>query len=159
MIPTKLVSAKSGVALHTERPYNSFERVETDAVFLVTTDPYRTHGTFQTATLSSATTTTITSPEGNGSIIITDVVIGAKKVSSTTLILQFNDGANQAVIISPDTINQSVNLAWSPQGRIQGWRNAAVEVVTTGANTDATVTVGYMKIESGLLFAEWDAIR
>ena len=159
MLQVVLIDPKTKKTLHSESPYNGYRRIENETTTLVVSDAYRIHGTFQTATIAGAATTTLTSPEGNGSLIITDVVIGSKKVAGSTLTLQFNDQSNQAVIISPDTVNQPVNFSWAPQGRIQGWRGADVEVVTTGANTDATVTIGYMKVESGLPFKEWDSYR
>lgn len=160
MISVRLVDSKTGLSLHTEKPYNGFERIVDDKLMLSFTDPYRSHGTFKTEQIITPTTTTIVSPEGNGSIIITDIVVSAKKVNNTTLTLEFNDGANSAVILSPDTINEPVSFSWAPQGRIQGWQGADIQVVTGGAGTPAaTVMVGYIKVRTGLLFAEWDAFR
>ena len=158
MISFKLIEGKDGRDVHIENPYNGFERIVDDKHILSTTDPYRSHGVFQTASITGAGTQTILAPEGDGSVIITDMVIAAKKKAASSLTIQFNDGSSSAVLISPDTIESAVNFSWSPQGRIQGWRAAYLEVITTGA-ADVTITIGYIKVESSLLFAEWDAIR
>ncbi len=159
MIEVALIFGQDGGKLDVAQPYKSFERLPADERMLVTSDPYRVHGQFQTATVTTQTTTTLITPEGNGSILITDIVIGSKKAANSVLILQFDDGTNQAVLISPDTINQPVNFSWSPAGRIQGWRSARLDIVTSGGNPDATITVGYVKLTEGLIFAEWDALR
>lgn len=160
MLLVKLISGEDGADLHVEQPYDGFHRITNDTNLLVVTDPYRTHGAFQTAQIITPTTTTVVAPEGDGSLVITDIVVSAKKVNNTSLTLQFSDGVNTAVILAPDTINEPVSFSWAPQGRIQGWRNAAIQVITGLAGTPAvTVTVGYMRAPTGLLFAEWDAHR
>ena len=158
MILVKLIEGESGHDVHVDNPYNGFERIVDDKFILSTTDPYRSHGVFQTATLTGAATQTIIMPEGTGSVIITDLVIAAKKKAASSLTIQFNDGANTAVLVAPDTIESAVNFSWAPQGRIQGWRAAYLEAITTGA-ADVTITIGYIRVESSLIFAEWDAIR
>lgn len=160
MIKVKLVHGADLEDLQVANPYNGFERAADDQNVLVLTNAYRTHGTFQTAQIVAPTTTTLVSPEGDGAIIITDIVVSAKKVNNTTLTLQFSDGVNTAVILAPDTINEPVSFSWSPQGRIQGWRGAEIQVVTGGAGLpSAAVTIGYMKTKTSLQFGEWDAFR
>lgn len=146
--------------LHTEEMYGrTFEAAESTSRMLIVASPLQAHGIFKAVVLTGAATTPIAMPLPGGSIIITDLIISAKKVASTTLTIRFSDGSNTEIILDPDTINQSTNFAWSPNGRIQGWEDAALEVVTTGANTDATVTAGYMKLEKSITYLEWDAFR
>lgn len=158
MIRVKLVEGEFGSDVHIEKPYDGFERIVDDTYLLSTTDPYRSHGVFQTAALTGATTTTIIEAEEAGSIVLTDLVVSAKKKAASTLTIQFNDGTNQAVLVAPDTVESAVNLSWSPQGRIQGWRDAYIEAITTGA-ADVTITAGYVRVAVGLPFGEWDAHR
>lgn len=113
------------------------------------------HGVWNSETLSGAATTTIaTCPEG-GSLIVTDVVISAKKVNSTTLLVCFDDGTNTKIFSAPDTVQQSTNFSWSPVGRVQGWRDANINAVTTGANFDGTVYIGYIIINEGQSYNQW----
>lgn len=109
--------------------------------------------------ITSATTTTLVTPSTTGSLVVTDIVVSAKKVAGTTLDLEFDDGVNTVIFLSPDSVNNPVNFSWAPAGRVQGWRGASLKAVTVGNNTVATVTVVYMKLPEGLLFAEWDALR
>ena len=158
MIKVHLVRSANGAELHSDDPYNGFERLVDDTNILSTTNAYRAHGVFQTAALIGATTTTIISAEDAGSIILTDLVVSAKKKAGSTLTIQFNDGTNTAILVVPDTAESAVNLSWSPQGRIQGWRDAYLEAITTGA-ADVTITAGYVRLRNGLPFGEWNAIR
>lgn len=160
MLKFILTDPKNGEALHAHDPYSEFGRTEKGVRLLVTINPYQSHGTFKSANITTATTTIITTPTSAGSIILTDLVVSADKVNSTTLAIQFNDGSNTALIASPDTTNDAVNFSWSPSGRIQGWKDARIEAITGGGGTpDVTVTCGYMQIAEGLDFAEWDDLR
>jgi len=114
-----------------------------------------THGVWNSEIIAGAGTTTIaTCPEG-GSLIVTDVVVSAKKVNTTTLNLIFDDGANTKTIASPDTVQQSTNFSWSPTGRVQGWVDADINAVTTGPNFDGIVYVGYIIVATGLTYNQW----
>ena len=72
--------------------------------------------------------------------------------------LHFTDDSDTEVIARYDTGDQPVNLATNLNGLFRGWAGARLEVVTTN-NTIATVTVGYIKVNTGLTFTEWDALR
>jgi hypothetical protein len=160
MLRVNLIDPRDGAAVKVEKPYDSGRTLNIDARTLLTIDPHKAYGTFKSANITSATTTVITTPPSNGSLILTDLVVSADKVNNTTLTLQFNDGSNTALIASPDTVNDAVNFAWSPSGRIQGWRDSRIEVITGGAGVpDVTVTCGYVRLSEGLNYAEWDALR
>lgn len=159
-VKSALIDLKDGEALHVHEPYTAFTRTERGAKFLVTIDPYKSHGTFKSVNITTATTTVVTTPTSSGSLVLTDLVVSADKVNNTTLAIQFNDGSQTALIARPDTINDAVNFSWSPAGRIQGWKDAWIEAVTGGAGTpQATVTCGYMQVAEGLDYAEWDDLR
>jgi len=44
------------------------------------------------------------------------------------------------------------------RGRVRGWRDARVDVVVTNAVIGSVMAV-YVKVPSGLPFAEWDELR
>lgn len=153
------VERPSGIDIHTGRPFMGFFNADGEDTLLIQTNYFQAHGVFRTSDITTQATTVVVTPDVDGSVIVTDMVIGAKKVTNSTLDIQFSDGVDTVQIFSPDTNSQPANLAWSFGGRVQGWRDARVEVVTAGANPDASVMVGYVKIPNGLLFAEWDALR
>jgi len=148
-----------GKAVHTCKPFTLFKPTNGDEEIIVLTEYLRAYGVMKSVTLTGAGTTTIASPKSGGSILIGDIVVSAKKVAGTTMDIEFDDGADTEIIISPDTVNQSANLAWTPAGRVQGWRDAELKVVTVGSNTDATVTVTYIKLKESITFADWDLLR
>jgi len=158
-IKVNWVETPSGIDIHTGRPFDGFFNAEGDDTLIIDTNYFQAHGVFRTNDITTQTTTTVVTPDSGGSIIITDVIIGAKKVNNATLDLQFTDGVDTVLIYSPDINTDPVNFSWSPQGRIQGWRNAQLDIVTATANPDASVLVGFVKIPNGLLFAEWDSLR
>lgn len=145
--------------IYTGKPYKEYRAFSGEEELLVTSEFARTFSVFKTVTLTGVATTIIASPRPGGSILVTDIVVSAKKVASTTLIVEFDDGTNTEVILAPDTVNQSTNFAWSPAGRLQGWRDGALKVVTTGANTEARVTAVYVPLKGSLVFDDWDALR
>jgi len=148
-----LTDSKTGRALHTAN------------VGILTTDPVLVVqgeaaiiGVWQSVNRTSAGTTTITTPVLNGSVIITDILISTTKTAMTDLLLQFTDGTETEVIFKVDTSNNPHAFGVTIRGRLQGWKNARIDMVTTGA-VDATITLGYFKVPTGLDFKEWDARR
>ena len=115
-------------------------------------------GVFKNVSRSGAGTTEITTPDANGAIVLTDLIITASKTVTSDVTIHFDDGTNQEVIALSDSIGGVVNLAIGFTGLWQGWRDADLDLVTTG-NVVVNVTVGYYKIPNGLEFAEWDALR
>ena len=157
MIKSKLVDS-NGIALDSDRYFGPILPIDKDIQILVAGTPAQFHGTFKSATRSGAGTTTLVTPNSNGSILITDVVISGEKTNSTTTIVQFTDGGDTVVLFNATQTDAPVNLAIPFVGRVQGWRDAQVDMVTDGAN-ETTVLVCYMKLPEGLPFAEWDALR
>ncbi len=128
-----------------------------EIVLVVTSGPQR-HGVFKAVNRTSAGTTVITTPDDQGAIVVTDLLISAKKAATSDITVQFNGGGNTVIIFLADSINSDFNIAIPFVGLFRGWADAALELVTTG-NVVATATAGYMKVPKGLLFAEWDALR
>ena len=129
-----------------------------DDEILLTADPRSTYGYFTAAGRSSAGTTVVTSPNADGSMMVTDLIISTDRVNTATVVVQFTDGAETVVLFATDVSDAPANIALSMAGRWQGWRNARIEMVTTGAVT-ATIALGYTKVPFGLLYSEWDANR
>ncbi len=115
-------------------------------------------GVFKNISRSSAGTTEITAPVTKGAIVLTDLLLTASKAATSDVTIHFDDGVRQEVIALSDSINAAINLAVGFQGRWHGWRDAHIDLVTTG-NVIVNVTLGYYKIPLGLEFAEWDALR
>lgn len=115
-------------------------------------------GRFKSSTRSSAGTTTVTSPDQGGSIILTDLIISTDKVNGATITVQFTDGTNTVSIFDGVATDAPINLALSFGGRWQGWRDARIDMVTAGA-LNATVAIGYYKYKDSLVYAEWDSLR
>lgn len=117
-------------------------------------------GTFKSTTRNSAGTSIVTQPDTDGSIYLTDLLITADRVNGATVTIRFTDDIDIINIFVADTTDAPVNLAIPFKGNWQGWKNARLEVVTTG-NVTATVAVGYYKIPSNftLNYEPWDAKR
>ncbi len=128
---------------------------------LLVTDSFRVNGAFKAATRAAAGTTIIVSPDGGGSICLTDLIMTAeKRGGGGTVTLRFTDGTNTINIAVADVVDTSVNFAIAFAGRWQGWRDARLEMVTD-ETFDATVSCGYVKVPSKESFSYnvWDAIR
>ena len=127
-------------------------------VRVTTTGPQR-HGVFKSVTATTQTTTEITLPAAGGAIVITDLLITTNKQAGGIATLRFSDSVPNTVNIAVFPVDLAVNQSIAFVGLFRGWRDAKLELVTSGATFDATVTAGYMKVPDGLEFAEWDALR
>lgn len=125
---------------------------------LVTTDESKVHGVFKSATRTSAGTTIITTPRLGGSIILTDLILTTDKTTNSLTTVRFTDGSNTINVIVADSANAPINLALSFGGLWRGWQDARLELVTV-QTVSATVALGYVKIDEGLKFADWDGLR
>lgn len=154
MIKTALADIQTGKPIHAiSVPVNGQE-----FHLLTTTTVAEAFGSFKSATRTTAGTTIVTSPPNEGSIILTDYIVTSDRKNAATVTMQITDGVNTIVVLSPDVTDAPVNLTHAFKGLWRGWKNARVELVTTGA-VIATLSVGYYKVKSGLGFEEWDALR
>ncbi len=142
----------------TKEPHFVASQFHPEEIVPVFTSGPQRHGVFKAVNRTSAGTTTITTPDDQGAIVVTDIIISAKKAATSDVKIQFDDGSNTVIIFLADSINSDFNLTIPLVGLFRGWQDADLELVTTG-NVVATVTCGYMKVPDGLLFAEWDALR
>jgi len=112
---------------------------------------------FKSIDVASATTTTITSPDPDGYLVVFDIVVGSRKSNAASVIVEFDDGTD-TVKIADFEITAVLNASLHFVGRVAGWKDGALKVVTSSAAA-ATIFATYIKIPSGIPFAEWDALR
>lgn len=118
-------------------------------------------GHFKSVTHTTNTTTTMTSPVGQGSLLLTDLIIAAEKITGGVATVRFYDGTHAVNIFSALCTDAPLNIAMSFKGRFQGWKGAYMQVISSASNMDATYTLGYMLIpeEFSLSYASWNAER
>lgn len=116
-------------------------------------------GTFKTATRGTIGTTVICTPDGDGSIVLTDLIASGEKKAGT-LTLQFSDGVNTAVVAKFYLTDAPLAVATSFNGRWQAWQSAHLDLVTDVVS-DVTITAGYYKVpkKNSLTYADWNALR
>ena len=151
-VPAFLVGLR-GVRLHTQKvgPHTH----------LVTEDHSRVATQFRhTANAGAETTIAVTPPSGTA-IVITDIVLGAEKAASGSVTVQFVEGSDVVIVFKVSTVQNPVSLHVPFAGRWRGWRDARIDVVTTGMNDDSDVSIGYYIIsgEGVFSFSDWDALR
>lgn len=125
---------------------------------LAVTDCYVSKTRFKSETRTSAGTSTITSPEEDGALLLTDLIISTDKVALSQLTLFFDCGTHQVNIYDGYANDAPINFALGFHGGWTGWKDAALKM-TTIANVNATVAVGYIKIPEGLEYGIWDELR
>jgi len=152
------IDPKTGRAIHIEDFWSLRHANIGDQSVLVAASPQSVHGTFKSATRATAGTTTITTPTANGSLLITDILISGEKANAATTEVRFTDGTNTVTLFLTQQVDFAANLGVAFQGRVQGWRDARIDMITAGTQ-DVTVLVCYTKVPEGLPFAEWDALR
>lgn len=125
---------------------------------LVVMSPAQAHGLFKAATLTTANTAIIVSPRPGLSLAVTDIIISGEKQAGSDVTVQFTDGADTEIMVIANQVDAPPSLGGNMQSYFYGWKDARVEMVTSGAG-DATVTIGYIHTKKALTFAEWDALR
>lgn len=149
-----LFDVASGKHLHNV-PFNQDKQ---EGVILVVTDIGHEHGRWKAITVNNDTATLVI-PSASGAIQLTDIIVSSEKQVGATVTVQFNDGSNSEIIMSAQA-DSPIQLATSFAGRWSGWKDAYVEVIV-GAAFDATVALGYIKLDPNdtLGYAAWDALR
>jgi hypothetical protein len=119
----------------------------------------RIYGMFYSVSRTTAGTTVIVSPRLGAGIVITDLIMSQDKANST-ITIRFYDGTNAQVLAAFNTVDAPLSIAMPFTGKIKGWQNAWVEMVTS-ANSNAYVTVGFYHSNSThtLPYTEWLAER
>ena len=134
------------------------KKVTGERVALLTVSPALAFGTFKAATRTTAGTTTITEPDPGGSIVVAWLLVSGEKQAGSDVTVRFTDGTNNVDLMVVNQVDAPPNLGIAFPARVQGWQDAKVDMITSGAG-DATVAIGYIKIPVGIPFAEWDALR
>lgn len=124
----------------------------------------RTFGRFKTITITAITEAgegIIVTPPKNESIVMTDLIISAEKKNLGIDTLRFYCGTNTVNIMVTSVGDSSVNLAIPFAGHWQGWKDAYLQVVQTGASHYLSVAVGYYFMPSELsnVYSKWDKLR
>ncbi len=84
-------------------------------------------------------------PEGNGYIELTDLIITTEKKTASILSVWFFDGTNKETVIEAYLADSTVNLAISFTGGWSGWQGAYVEVDMAGAAGKGSAAIGFIK--------------
>jgi len=149
---------KDGFALGVLKSAGAPGRITRVGAIPITATVGLSFGTFAAQTRTTTGTTIIIAPEGGGSIIITWIVVSGEKQAGSDVTVRFTDGSDTVTLMVINQVDAPPNLSIAFPSRVQGWRDARVEMVTSGAG-DATVSVGYVKVPQGLVFSDWDALR
>ena len=129
---------------------------------LAVTNNQKQNGVFKAQKFSATTTgTTIASPDGDGSIELTDLIISFEKKNTAEITIRYNDGTNTEIIWFGDATDGLINVAISFQGKWQGWKGAYVEVVIANAALDGSIGIGFIKHSEAesLSYYKWNARR
>ena len=153
-----LVEPYSQVALATHPVYADSLQIPPKAATPVVQSPAESYGTFKVFSTSSAGTYSFVLPRSKGSLILTDFLFSAERQGSGAVEVLFTDDTNTASIYKAFCNDAPQTVAISFKGRFEGWRDARIDVVVV-QNTDMTLTLGYVKTDTGLAYSEWDARR
>ena len=141
-----------------EEELHVFPSPVTKEPVLMSMSPSQAHSHFKTATLTTANTSIVIQPKPGLSIWISDIIISGEKQAGSDITVQFNDGTNAEIIVIINQVDSSPNLSVNLNSYFRGWKDARVEMITSGAG-DATVTVGYIHSVDSPTFSEWDSDR
>jgi hypothetical protein len=122
----------------------------------------RLDGKWRSGINNAAETIDVVTPDTNGSIFITDILVtSSKKVANSTIILQFYDGTNTEAIMEIEGETAPVEFSHAFAGGLSGWKGAALQVITDQAAMYVVTLVGYIKVSKDLTktYSEWDAER
>lgn len=153
-IKSTLVKVGTGTALWTPEGIH--------APLMGTATQARMFGRFKTASVTATTAgTTFVTPPQNESIVLTDLIVSAEKKNAGIDTLRFYDGTNTVNIMVTSVADSPVNIAIPFAGFWQGWKDAYLQIVQTGANHYISVAVGYyfMPEELTYTYARWDKLR
>jgi hypothetical protein len=158
-MPAKLIliDAATGKALAT-KDAGAFGTI------LLTSTPLMVNGVFKTTKITAGGgtgSTTVAIPKGNGSLVLTDVVVSFEKKTAAEVTLQFNDGTNTELIWFGDLQDAPISFAIAFTGKWQGWQSAYLEIVVAGAGLDGSIGVGYVKMNkyNSLTYSDWNKRR
>jgi hypothetical protein len=147
-----------GTAVATGRSFDTAHMTQHDERALMTTNPVWRHSTFKSAEFAGPVTIALVSPNDDGSLILSDLVVTGDKVNNGSIEVQFTDDVDEAIIIKPVTTDAPVVVSINFNGQVRGWKDARINVIVTGV-VIGSVLATYVKVPGGIPFAEWDALR
>lgn len=101
---------------------------------LAVINPQQALGLWQSVSWAAAVAKTpLISPDGDGSIEITDVLIAAEKKAGGSIKIHFEDSAtNTKDVINTTVADGVVNVASNFVGKVQGWQGAILYYTIVG---------------------------
>lgn len=153
-----LRNPKNRHALFSCKPWERYRAPEGDEELLITENYVAAFSVFKAVSRTVAGTTTIATPSGGGSLAITDLMISATKVNASTVEIRFTDDSFTETLFLGDVTNGEMFFSHAVKGRMQGWRDARVDLITVNG-TDCYVTLGYMRLPDSLIYSEWNDLR
>lgn len=109
------------------------------------TSPQKVHSQWQSVSWADAVAeTALASPDGDGSIEICDLLITAEKKAGGTITIHFDDGTNEKDVVNTTVADGTVNIAASFQGKVQGWRSAALYYTIVGTY-EGSILITFVK--------------
>ena len=151
-VRSTLTDHRSQQALATNLHYDQRDRFGDGDRLLVVTDPSSAYSTFRAVSGSGAGTVQVVAPDAGGFLISGD------RRTNGSVTLRFTDGTNTINIFTAITTDAPVAISIPFEGRVQGWRNARMEVEVLN-NVQYSVMVTFIKLRDGLPFEEWDQLR
>lgn len=153
MLKNVLVGGPSNDALYTCKPFNGKE-------LLIAGTYHQVHGVWKEVESSTATTTVIAEPAPDGYLVITYLFVSSEKDNLGVITLQLTDGTNTETFFTRNLANEPLlaEIDFS-NSRVAGWKDARLEMVTSGASFNANSFVAYTKLPEGLEFSDWNAMR
>lgn len=116
-------------------------------------------GLFKSVTRTSIGITIIAEPELDGALVITDLLISTNEQKDSLVEVNFIDGTNSVNIVTGDVSSGPLSITITFIEKRQGWKNARIELKTVGRPFNANVSIGYIKVSTGLDFDDWDSLR
>lgn len=148
---------EQGRIVHVEENDAGHALTGEERTLAITTLP-QSHGVFKAQSRTSAGTTTVVTPDSEGSVQVTDLILSADRVNSASVELRFTDGTNSETLYLGDVTDAPINLAVNALARLRGWQDARLDLITVG-NVSVYLTIGYIKHIDSLPYSEWDAMR
>ena len=119
-------------------------------MMLGTTTYQKEKGLWQSVSwTTSKTERALVSPDGDGSIEISDILITAEKKAGGSITIRFADGVVGAFVNTKDVIKSTVadgvlNVATNFVGKVQGWQSAILYYTVVG-NFTASILITFVK--------------
>ena len=108
------------------------------------------HGLWQSVSWTATVgETALVSPDGDGSIEISDILITAEKKPGGSITIRFADGVVGAFVNTKDVVKSTVadgvlNVATNFTGRVQGWQSATLYYTVVGTFT-GSILITFVK--------------